>query len=554
MLERVNQGIEKVLKWLGILSPIGAFAYVSIAFGTLYLEDFYKLEIYIFAYVLTSLFVTFWFLPTLLTSFTPMKYKDIFRAIKTVCLLPFVTGLSTAALPFLNNYLKKLGTKHEVHTKFRETSQTILPIAYSFGNIGNAMILFFVMFLGYYYRQPLSGVEKGLLAVLTFPLSIGSSTSNVNSILFLIQELGFKQGASEFFLQIKSFTTNFQVLMSIASVLTLMILTLYSYYGLLEIKWKHLFVRLIGGFALFSICIFAFRLLIPIGDVYQNLYMELRLSEKEPENRIEILKKGGTGIVRNYPDPYTPETLKKILRTKILKVGFNPNSIPFCYYNNYNELVGFDIAYALELADSLNCKIQFVPLNFNDIGKDLWDGKFDIGMCSIIMNESRILEMDFTRPYYEDSIGLIVPLQKKSEYFNLKDVETRKELTIGSEGAGIEMAKRHFPNAKIISLNDGAVKFSKGMDAILWSKSTGVIWCLSNPDYTYIDYGDQIGNSYFSYPIRQHATDFSFFLNSWLTLKEQSGFKKEMVSYWIDGLPPSNRPPRWSILKNVLFK
>ncbi len=553
VLERINQTIEKVLKWLGILSPIGVFIYIAIAFGTTYVEDLYKIQVYVFAFIFTALFITFWALPTLLTCLTPIRYKEVLKAFRFVCLVPFLTGLPTAALPFLNGYLKKLSLKHETHKRFRETSQTVLPIAYSFGNIGNAMILFFIMFLAYYYRHPLSGTEKTLLSLLTFPLSIGSSSGNINSIFFLIQELGFPEGTSDFFLQLKLFTYNFQILMSIAAVLTLIILTLYSYYGLLQVKWKQLTIRLATSFLILFLVIFSLKSLIPLPDVYENLYMGLKLTDVIPRPvQATIFSKGDTGTPRVFSNDIVPETLKQILSTRVLKVGFNTNSIPFCYYNNQKELVGFDIAYAYELAANLDCKLELIPFDFNALGQDLLEGVYDIGMSSIIMSESRILQMDFSVPYYEDNSVLIVPIAKKNEYLNLKEVEARTGLKIGSGGAGLEIAKNHFPNAEIFNIAQGQVTFNEDVDAILWSKSTALIWCLSNPNFVCIDYGGQIGKTYFSYPMRQHATDFGFFLNNWLSLKEQSGFKKEMQSYWIHGVHPEKRPPRWSILQNVL--
>lgn len=550
-LERINQTIEKVLKWLGILAPIGAFVYVAIAFGTLYLEDLYKIQIYIATFILTSLFLTFFILPLLLTSFTPMSYREAIRAFRYVCLLPFVTGLGPAALPFLNQYLKQLSQRHETHERFRETSQTVLPIAYSFGNIGNAMVLFFILFLAYYYRHPLSTTETTLLSVLTFPISIGSSSSNINSIQFLIQQLGFPDAAFDFFLKIKAFTYNFQVMMSTAGVLTLIILTLYSHYGLLVFKWRRLFVGLGGSFALFAVCVFSFRSLAHFEDVYQNLYMQLKLEDVIPYPvQAERLSGSQEGAPRTFQDNFLPESFQQILSTKVLKVGFYVDSVPFCYFNDQKELVGFDIAYAYALAHDLDCKLQFVPIEINQLAQDLDTGRFDIGMSSIIMSENRLLQMDFSLPYYEDDTVLIVPRSQKNQFLHLDQVRNKKDLKIAAGGAQFDVAKRNFPLATVV--NTESIKLLTGdVNAILWTQITGVVWCLLHPEYVTISYGAQLGKNYFGYPIRQHATDFGFFLNNWLFLKEQSGFKKKMHSYWIDGVLPDARPPRWSILRNL---
>lgn len=552
-LERINQSLEKILKWLGILSPIGAFAYISVAFGTIHFEDLLKLEVYVVVFICSTLIVVFWLLPTLLATLSPLSYREALKAFRFVCLIPFVTGLSTAALPFLNIYLKRLSQKHETHEHFRETSQTILPIAYSFGQIGNAMILFFIFFISYYYHRPFNNTETSLLTLLTVPLSIGTSTGNVNSILFLIPQLGFPKGAAELFLELKSFTSNFQVLMSIASVLTLILLTIYGYYGLIKVQWNQLVRRLILPFAVFTALVFVFRSSIKPADKYENLYMSLTLpKEIETPQHIEILKSGQTGAKRSFSQNEIPEVFKQILTTGVLKVGFNANSIPYCYFNNQGELVGFDIAYAYALASDLGCDLELIPFLFNDLTKDLTDGTFDIGMSSIIMTEKRLLEMGFSFPYLEDNNVLIVPRSQKNPYLHLEKVKTTEGLVIGAEGAQAEIAKKTFPLAKITSINSPDLLLEHKLDALFWSETTAVIWCLSNPDFVTISYGNAITKSYFGYPVRRHATDFGFFLNNWMTLKEQSGFKTAMKDYWINGISPEKKAPRWSILRNIL--
>lgn len=559
VLERINQTIEKILNWLALLSPVGAFVYMAIGFGTIYFEDLYKVGLFALAFIFTTLFVTFWLLPILVSCLTPFKYREVLQMFRFVCLVPFVTGLSTAALPFLNMFLRKLYLKHDAEPKFRETSQTVLPIAYSFGNIGNGMILFFIIFLGYYYRHPFSGTEKAFLSFLTVPLSIGSSTTNVNSILFLIQKLGFPTGSSDFFLQIKSVTINFQVLMSIAGVTTLIILILYSYYGFLKIQWRKFATYLIASLAGFTLLVFGVKLFIKPQDLYQNLYMELKLSDviAKPAPST-FLKEGEVGTVRSFPDPVLPEVMSQIIKSKVLKIGYYADQIPFCYHNDRGEIVGYDIAYAYKLAEDLECRIEFIPLDFNTLGPALMSGAYDIGMGSIIMSERRLFEMGFTFPYYADNNVLVVPVKKQNEFLRYSEVKERKGLRIGGLGAWYHIGQQIFPNAEMVSIltSEEDTFLSGQIDACLWSETIATIWCLNHPEYVVISYGEDLkehGQTYFSYPFRQHAIDLGFFLNNWLGLKEKSGFKQAMHSYWIDGVRPGERPPRWSILKNVLL-
>jgi Na+/H+-dicarboxylate symporter/ABC-type amino acid transport substrate-binding protein len=553
-LERLNQTIEKILKWLALLSPIGAFAHISLAMGTVRFEDLYKLEFYVIAFILVALFVTFWVLPFLITSLTPMKYRDVYRAIKYVCLLPFVTGLPTIALPFINYYMRKLGQEKEPGEKaFHGTSQTVMPIAYSFGQIGNFMILFFILFLSYYYRRPLIGSEKALLSILTVPLSIGSSANSINSVSFLADQLHFPKEAINLFTETMAVTLNFQVLMSVASILTLIILTLYAYYGLLEIRWRRLFLGLLSAFGLLAGIILIAKNTIHLSDNYQGLFMNLRIRDviQRPVN-VKILSESDTSDVPRGTSK-TVDPLSEILETGVLKVGYDVRNIPYCYLNRYGELAGFDVAYAYQLALDLDCDLEFVPIDLPKLGQQLQNYRFDIAMAAVLMNESRITTMDFTHPYTEQDNVLVVPLKQRNGFVNLQKVVQRPGLKIGAIGGYAPLIARHFPLATYVPSIDIDPQLTTGeVDAWIWSRIPAFVWCLSHPDYVVIDYDGYIGKRYFAYPVPIGAVDFISFLNNWMALKEQAGFKEEMTRYWIEGQLTAEQQPRWSILRNIL--
>jgi Na+/H+-dicarboxylate symporter/ABC-type amino acid transport substrate-binding protein len=554
LLEEVNLTIEKILKWLAILSPIGAFAHIAVAVGTVRFEDLYKLEFYVISFIVVSLFVTFWLLPVLLSSLTPLTYREVLKGFKTVCLLPFVTGLPTIALPFINYYMKKLGATHEPkEPDFHSTSQTVMPIAYSFGQIGNCMILFFILFISFYYRHPFVGSEKALLSILTVPMSIGSSATSINAVSFLINQLSFPSESIELFTETAAITLNFQVLMSVASILTLIILTLYAYYGLLQIKWKQLFVRMGSSLALFTVLVLSAKQLIHLGDNYENLYMNLTLHDviSNPVSaRLIPEGEGGT------PRPSTQsesEPLESILRTGVLKVGYEIYNIPYCYQNDQNQLVGYDIAFAYQLARDLDCSLEFVPIHLEKMGEELSAGRYDLVMAATIMDEERIVAMDFTHPYTEQDNVLVVPLKQRSGFVNLDQLINQPGVKIGAVGGYKYVLQRHFPNAIAVTPTHIDPQLTHGqVDAWVWSHIPAFIWCLSHPGFVVMDYHGLIGKRYFSYPVRSGATDFTSFLNNWLALKDQSGFKHDMYQYWIEGETPKKDRPRWSILRDVL--
>ncbi|MBS0625420.1 MAG: cation:dicarboxylase symporter family transporter [Verrucomicrobia bacterium] len=546
-VERSNQIIEKILKWLAILSPIGIFAHIAVAFGTVQFGDLYKLEFYVVCFILVTLYTTFGILPAIITSLTPLSYTEVLKGFRTVCLLAFAVALPSISFPFLNAYMKKLGEKLQVQdNNFHGTTQTVMPIAYGFGQIGNCLMLFFILFLSFYYRHPFLGSEKALLSLLTIPMSIGSSETSISAVTFLVEHLGFPHDAIDLFIQTMSVTLNFQVLLSVASVLTLIILVLYSYYGLLHIRWKRLCSHLGVSLAIFVLIVAFGRQFIHLGDNYQDLYTKLTIQDviKNPVHA-EFLD-----------DSFSDESedpLARILRTGVLRVGYDPRNIPYCYYNASKELVGFDVAYAYRLAAELDSSLQFVTIHPDRFNEDLKRGHFDIAMSAILMTEGRLKEMDFTHPYDEENNVLIVPLKKAEEFLDINQVTSRQGLKLGAIGAYNEVVQRHFPSANLLPVETLDSLVRGEIDAWVTSRSLGTIWCVNHPDFVVIDYGDQIGKFYLSYPVKIGISfEWISFLNNWLILKEQSGFKTEMKRYWMEGEPPKKLPPRWSILRDVL--
>jgi ABC-type amino acid transport substrate-binding protein len=338
-----------------------------------------------------------------------------------------------------------------------------------------------------------------------------------------------------------------------ASVLTFIILVLYAYYDLLEVKWSRLLHHLGPAFAILVVAVIGAKEMIRLRDNYQNLYLNLNI-EGAIENPV-------SSKILTFEQPGTPrptysrevEPLEAILKGGVLKVGYDPDNIPYCYFNNSQQIVGYDIAFAYELARDLDCTIEFIPLNLDRMGPDLSSGRYDIAMSAIIMNETRILTMDFTHPYTEQDNVLVVRSKDRSRFLKLKEVVQHPNLRIGADGGYVQVAHRHFPLATLVQDKNILQELKqKQLDAVIWSHIPGFVWCLAHPEYTVVDYDGLIGKRYFAYPIPTGSFDWGSFLNNWLILKEQSGFKDRMHKYWIQGESPKTRPPRWSLLQALL--
>lgn len=551
LLERANEIIEKILTWIAAISPIGIFAHLAVISGTAQIDDLHKIAFYVIAFICITLFFVFVFLPCLLSSLTPMNYMEVLKAFESVCLLSFITGLPTIAIPFLNMYLKKIGAKHRLLERgFHSTQQTVMPLGYAFAQIGNALLLFFILFLSFYYRHPFTFLEKGALSFLTIPLSIGASGVSINAVSFVIEALGFPKSAIDLYTQTMAITLNFQVLLSVASILSFSLFVLFSYYRLLKPNWRTFFVRGGGSLAILAFSVFLVKPLIHLNDKYRSLYMHLSI-DKAIEHPVQAkVYSYDETVPASTNDSMAP--LERILHSGILRVGYHPEVMPYSYFNASDQLVGYDIAMAYELARDLDCRLEFIPIQIDSLSEELNQNRYDIAMSAIIMSEERIQKVEFSHFYTEQNNVLLIKTKNKRAFSHLSKIQKERDIKIGATGAYQVVFDRHFPNAQLVhgTLDD----FLKNKaDAWIWSHVPASIWCINHPGYSVAEYGSLLGKLYFSYPVKMGASEFLSFLNNWMILKQQSGFTHMQYRYWIHGtLPPKPAEKRWSILRNVL--
>jgi proton glutamate symport protein len=554
LCERGTQLIEVILLWLALISPIAIFSRLAVVFGTLSFEEVYSLGFYVVGFIAATLLLTIWVLPVLLSSFTSFTFREALTVIKNICLLPFATGMTTLALPYIIQYMKKLKKKHHVgDPHFEGTSQTILPICYSFGQIGNCMVLFFILFLSFYFRHPFNGWEKALISLFMLPMSIGTSMSSTNAVNFLIDQLHFPPGSIEMFKQATAVTLNFQALVSAASIFTFMVLVLGAYYGSLKIRLRFLSTHLAAMVLFSGVAIAIVDKTLHLQDTFHGRYTGLSI-------RDVIHNPVHAEILTQVParEPVSGDPFARILEKGILRVGYSLVDIPFSYLNSKGELVGYDIAYAYELARDLDCTLQFIPIDYDHFDEQIENGVFDIAMSAIAMDKERIKFMNFTVPYEEENVVLVVPTKKWEKYMDLTQLEANKNLTITTYQILLSTAKRHFPQSTIIEFTatqqdqEMGPLLNGGADAGLWMQLQAFAWSLSHPEFVAIDYEGQLGKIYFAYPVSLQSRQWIEFLDHWLSLKEQSGFKDKMTRYWLKGEDVQEHPPRWSVIRNVL--
>lgn len=128
-----------------------------------------------------------------------------------------------------------------------------------------------------------------------------------------------------------------------------------------------------------------------------------------------------------------------------LKIGTEGAYPPFNNLNASGELEGFDIDIAKALCEEMNAECEFVTQEWDGIIPALQAGKFDAIVASMSITEERKQQVDFTDPYYTNSLTFVAP--KDSDF----DPSTADGKAIGVQQGTIAAAfvEENYPNADL---------------------------------------------------------------------------------------------------------
>ncbi len=117
------------------------------------------------------------------------------------------------------------------------------------------------------------------------------------------------------------------------------------------------------------------------------------------------------------------QSLERIKKAKVIRVAMTPGYPPFSYYNSKNEMVGFDAAFAKEIARRMEVDVKIVSVAWKDIMAGLIAGDYDAIVGSMSVTEERAKVVDFSQPYYHARSQAMV--LKGSALKNVKELKTK---------------------------------------------------------------------------------------------------------------------------------
>ncbi|MFM0001485.1 glutamate/aspartate ABC transporter substrate-binding protein [Paraburkholderia dipogonis] len=163
----------------------------------------------------------------------------------------------------------------------------------------------------------------------------------------------------------------------------------------------------------------------------------------------------------------TSATLKKIRDTGVISLGVRESSVPFSYYDEQQQVIGYSQAIALKIVDEVkkelnlpNLKVKEVPITSQNRIPLVQNGTVDIECGSTTHTKDRDNQVAFSNSFFQYGVRMIV--KKSSGVKDFPDLAGKTVVT--TAGTSEERLLRQMNNDKgmnmrLISAKDHAESF-----------------------------------------------------------------------------------------------
>ena len=111
----------------------------------------------------------------------------------------------------------------------------------------------------------------------------------------------------------------------------------------------------------------------------------------------------GSAACQSSEAPVQPQTLT---------IGINSDNAPWGFEDSSGTLVGFEVDFMTAIADVMDTEIEFSKVIFIDLFPATSSGRIDLAMSSITVTDERLESFDFSQPYYDSDLSLVVTSDK----------------------------------------------------------------------------------------------------------------------------------------------
>src|SRR5262245_6156936 len=361
-------------------APIGVFALIAQAAGTMHVEALGRVQVYFLLYIGMALLLTLCVLPGLIGALTPLRGNRVLAHARDALVTAFATGSLLIVIPLMAERSKEL--LEEAGLRNAETESAVdlmVPINFNLPNMGKLLSLAFVLFAGWF--------SGNAVPVDEYPLFLGAGLLSffgevVVALPFLLDLMRVPADFFQLFLPVDTVTGRFGTLLAAVHTITQALLTAAAVGGAL--RWRP------AAFARYGAASLAAALAVLVGA---RLYFEHVVPQEyrgyrqivEMELAVDRAKAKllNPGRVEPLPKEDVRARLAVMRARGTLRVGYPPDRLPWVYSNAEGRLVGLDVDLAHLLAADLGVALEFVNVDPLDMPRFLDNGRIDLAIAGL---------------------------------------------------------------------------------------------------------------------------------------------------------------------------
>jgi Na+/H+-dicarboxylate symporter len=544
-LEAFNETMGRISRMVVRITPYGLFAIAAVTAGEIRLEEFLRLQLWIVAYAGMAFILVFWVLPGLVTVMTPLRYGQVMGQVRGALLMAFAAGDAFVVLPIIAESVKDLMKSQGVTADDADTTVGVVtPLLFNFPHVGKVVALGFLPFGAWFMGSALSFGQYASLAGAGFLSLFGNLNA---SIPFLLDML--RLPADLFSLFATSSVINSRV-------------------GALASAMHNSCVSLLVAMALMGRLHWRFRRLVPVAAVGAVLVVGFLLATRLTFAALLPTEGGELAVsetavrpplaqVRTSPAPDEPppvgRRLETILERGVLRVGYFGDAVPWSYHNAAGEPTGHDIEAAHGLAIELQVQLTFVEARRGTVAADLTAGRYDILMGGYTTSVSRARALEFSHPYAEEVLGLLVRDHDRSRFSTMQGHDDGGDLTVAVRPVDVagfldlwwpDAERRWYESATEV-LDDRTI------DAIVMPLDRAFYWSRLRPEFAAVRPAEVNESELVGYGMPAGELALRNLINAWVDTRRARGDLESAYDYWVRGQALQRREPRWSVVRNV---
>ena len=183
------------------------------------------------------------------------------------------------------------------------------------------------------------------------------------------------------------------------------------------------------------------------------------------------------------------DKLTQIKENGKLVVGLSADYAPYEFHiineAGEDEIVGFDVDIAEEIAKDMGVELEIKDMNFDTLVAGVATGKVDMVISGMTPDEERKKSVDFSDIYYVAEHGFLVKAENKDKYKTFADLKGQK---VGAQMGAIQegIAKDNIPEADVqllSNVNDLVLSLKSGkIEALVVELPVAEMIVKNNPE------------------------------------------------------------------------